>query len=170
MTNLPIKKYFILGVLSVRLCIFADVKEVKPNNLIREQYSYKEVCTQMGIKDALLISKVSKKKIDCMGKIYSISDFCYSKFSESRDYIFSEFDLVDKKVNCNFASQVQVSFECDNKYKEICKDPKKGCLALGKLFARNLESFKSSKSQTHPAILKCFFAKTENEKILKSLL
>ncbi len=150
--------------------VYADVLDVKLTNQVRESFDYKDVCASFGVKEPLLINKASRKKIDCMGKEFLISKFCAEKFKDSADYAYADFDLVSKKVNCNFASQVIVTFQCHVKYKELCKDNKKGCLGLGKLYARNLNYFKNYLQEIYPPILKCFFSKKENTSLLKPLL
>lgn len=159
----------ILGVLIVRLCVYADIDTFKTTGISKESFSFSKVCDSFGVKDAILITKESSRKIDCMGKSFFISDFCYNKFKSSKDYAYPEFDPVSKKVNCYFASTVHLGLRCTKKFKKLCSDSKVGCLGLQKLYARNLELINTSLLESYPPILKCYFSKKNNSDLPSSL-
>lgn len=157
----------LIGALLVRLFVYADIEDFKTSGLSKESFEFSKVCKFFGVKEAVLISKEGKRRIDCMGKSFFIADFCYDKYKSKKGYAYPEFDPVEKKVNCYFAETIQLSLTCKKKYSKVCEEPSKGCKGLGKLYARNLDLINSSLLESYPPILKCYYSKKQQIDIPK---
>ncbi|MAE58030.1 MAG: hypothetical protein CME69_04070 [Halobacteriovorax sp.] len=141
----------------MHLFSFANIESFKTTGLSKESFSFSDVCSHFKVKDPLLISRASKRKIDCMGRSFFISNFCAHKFKSSKNYSYAEFDAVEKKVNCMFATSVILELSCSGKFKKFCDLPNKACLDIKKIYASNLTLVRSYTLEKMPPILKCLY-------------
>ncbi len=121
-----------------------------------EEFSYKTVCEQMGVKNLELIEAKGATQIDCMGKVKTTMDFCLMKFPEDKTLTRAVSSDSEKKVKCEFSSSVMVSVSCDQTHAKLCLKPEEGCGELKKLYASELTMAHFSLLEKN---LNCYFAK-----------
>ncbi len=121
-----------------------------------EEFSYKDVCEQLGVKHLELIEAVGETQIDCMGKVKNTMDFCKLKFPNDKTLTRAITINSDKKVKCEFSSSVMVSVSCDKTHAKLCLKPEEGCAELKKLYASELTTAHFSSLEKN---LNCYFAK-----------
>ncbi|RZF22763.1 MULTISPECIES: hypothetical protein [Halobacteriovorax] len=136
---------------------FANVTSELVTGADRKLFSYTQVCEFFGVKDALLASKESSSKIDCMGKSFEISNFCEKKYTGNLNYTKARFDLVDGKIACHFSDTVILELVCKGKYSKFCKNTNESCNELKSEFAHSLDLSTSMILEIYPPRLKCFF-------------
>lgn len=132
-----------------------------------EIYSLKEACTLLGHTDLLLVDKKDRSHLDCMGTYEKVSKFCEKKFPLDKTLTRGYIDDTSNQVICERGRNVVLKVACDKRDLPLCRNPRKGCEKLGKVFAIRHEVFRStlvkfSKGQA----LNCYFAVKENEKDL----
>lgn len=144
-------------ILLLTFSTFANITSELVTGADRKIFTYAQVCESFGVRDALLKTKVSSSKIDCMGKEFEISKFCESKFKSSTNYTKARFDIVDGQIVCHFSDTVILELVCENEYAKFCKNAKGSCEKLKPNFAHSLELSTSMILEIYPPRLKCFF-------------
>lgn len=141
----------------------AKVLSVQEEGLLFKRFPFKEVCEHFKIKDALIPSKATEKEIECMGRIFSIENFCYEKFSTDLKYTRARFNITNTEVNCHFATTSIVEIQCIDEHQVLCSKPDQSCKTIiKKSFASSHEFSKAMLLEIHPPVLKCFYNTTEN--------
>lgn len=148
----------LLFVVNLRAAI---IKHEVPRAQYRE-FEYAEVCELMGTKDAILISPKSLREIECFNKRYQLIDFCLKKLPEEKKITRGYINSAGKKVICEMADNVSLNLSCDQRDIKFCRDPKKGCEALRKIYAIQLETAHFSMLEKK---LNCHFSKRIGESL-----
>lgn len=137
-----------------------DIAVIKDN-----YFSLNEVCQTMIKINAPLVEAVSLTKIECMGKLVDAIEFCDKKFSNSPE--LARALAKDKKLNCQMANRVSVSYLC-KKGDEYCKDKEIGCQKLKSRLARNLRISQSSLvAVENGKKLSCYYDSESLERLYK---
>jgi len=125
-----------------------------------DEFEYKEFCSEMGVKEALLITPKSEQEVECLNKTFKVTEFCEKKFLLDKTLTRGFVDKVKKKIICERSESVMLSVACDKKDLTYCFAPKKGCLELKKLYAHRLEWAHYSMLERN---INCYFAKPIGE-------
>lgn len=124
------------------------------------EYPFREVCEKMGSKNFELIDVKSETEIDCMGKVYSASDFCESKFPNDKSLTRGLIDAKKKVVKCEHSDSVILSVSCEKEDAKYCLDPEQGCKDLRKIYAVKLDIAHYALAEKKSANnINCYFAK-----------
>ena len=126
------------------------------------EYTYQEVCSEMGVKDSILISPQSLTSIECLNKKFNLTDFCLKKFPMDKSLTRGFFDRDKKKVICEKSDSVMISVSCDERDLKYCFKPKEGCNELRKIYANRLEIAHFSMLEKN---LNCYFSKSVGESL-----
>jgi hypothetical protein len=129
------------------------------------EYTYKEVCEEMGSKDSVLITFKSQTEIECLNKIYPLIDFCLKKFPMDKTLTRGFVDREKKKVICEMSESVMLSVSCDARDLKYCFIPKKGCEELKRIYANRLETAHYSMLEKN---LNCYFTKSIGESLYEN--
>lgn len=125
-------KWIFLVILS--LPVFGKVLKYDITGYKRAYYSYKEVCTKLGLKELLLVDYVDALHLDCMGTKISVKDFCLQE-NKGHNLLRGYVNPRLKEVTCQYGSGAFVSIACDKRDKYLCAKPKEGCERLNKTYA-----------------------------------
>jgi hypothetical protein len=103
-------------------------------------HDFSEVCTYFHPQGSSLIDIVSTAYLDCMGRKIAVADFCDEKYRRDPQYIRAYVDSDLKKVVCQKANRVILSYRCEaNNRSKLCLDAKDACQALKSMLAKNLD-------------------------------
>lgn len=129
-----------------------------------EIFTMKEACLFLGHTDLLLADKKDRTSLDCMGTYEKVSHFCEKKFPKEKTLTRGYIEPVSNQVICERGQNVILKVACDKRDLPLCKNPKKGCEKLRKIFAIRLEPFRSTlvKYLTGRA-LSCYYSVKEND-------
>lgn len=127
-----------------------------------KEFEYAEVCEAMGSKNAILITPKSLTEIECLNKIFKLTDFCLKKFPMEKTLTRGYVDKAKKKVVCEMSESVMLSITCDKRDLKYCFNPKQGCEELRKIYANRLEVAHFSMLTQN---LNCYFAKSIGESL-----
>ncbi|MFT6068409.1 MAG: hypothetical protein ACJAT2_000176 [Bacteriovoracaceae bacterium] len=129
-----------------------------------EIYTMKEACQLLGHTDLLLVDKKDRSTLDCMGKYEKVTSFCEKKFPKDPTLTRGYIDHTSNQVICERGKNVVLKVACDKRDLPYCKNPKKGCEKLGKIFATRLEVFRSTLVKfSKGRALNCFYSVKEDE-------
>ena len=131
----------------------------------RSLHSYQDICKGLGIKHVLLVEVKDTLRLDCMGKILHIFDFCRKQPKKGnflRGYI-------NKKLHegvCEYGKATHLSLACDKKDNKFCIDPKAGCEKLRRYYSSELQlDHHSLIEKDVDNILNCYYSKEEEIKV-----
>lgn len=146
------------GLSKVRRLDYATVKQ--------EKATLETVCKTMTKKEIPLASSSDVVNADCMGELFSITDFCKKKFKDKKYLVRGFVDPDSKDAYCLFSSNAILKWECPTYKAFNCKvQAKVECQNLGSLYAATLPVFKAYYSEEGPdKMLNCVFngAKVKN--------
>ncbi|MBI2519366.1 MAG: hypothetical protein HYV97_03070 [Bdellovibrio sp.] len=138
---------------------------IKPRQFF---YSFQESCKSQRLRDVPLITAHSLFQIDCMGKLVDAQTVCLKKGEEleERPKLLRAFVRTDKKdVVCEYGEGAQLNLICEAGYLDLCKDPKKSCLALKAKYSAEVPLWKSTVSEKNAkggaSELNCYFSVNE---------
>lgn len=132
-----------------------------------EIYSIKEACIALGHTDLLMVDKKDRSHLDCMGTYEKVTSFCEKKFPKDNSLTRGYIDDTSNQVICERGQNVVLKVACDKRDVPLCRNPKKGCEKLGKIFAVRLELFRSTLVKfLKGKALNCYYSVKENEKEL----
>lgn len=121
----------------------------------------------MGVNHALIIEVRNPLRIDCMGTVISMKDFCLKKLKEengSRPFLRGYLNSKLGEGVCEYGTGAMVSIGCDKRDKVYCKDPLEGCEKLNKIYANGLLiDHHSFIEKDVDNVLNCYYAKPLNE-------
>ena len=117
--------------------LLGKIRKLEIQGGSRLEYSYQDVCHSFGYRDNILVDRVSYTKLDCMGKIASVGQFCQSKHGHSPLYLRGHLPKQGKAI-CEKGLAVTLEYDCPSSQKGICKSAKNSCSWLGRSFAANL--------------------------------
>lgn len=127
-----------------------------------KEFEYAEVCQTLGAKNLELISAKSVHEIECLNKSYFITEFCHKKIPLVKNLTRGFLDIKNKKAVCEMSDSVMVSISCDKRDLRYCLEPKKGCEALRKIYANQLELAHFSMLEKN---INCYFAEPIGESL-----
>ena len=127
-----------------------------------QEFSLRDACAALGVKNLELTEAKSMTEIECMGKVYQAIDFCLNKFPMDKTLTRAIVDGKKKMVTCEMSESVMVSISCDKRDLKYCFDPKKGCEELRKIYANRLETAHYSMLEKN---INCYFAKSIGESL-----
>jgi hypothetical protein len=135
--------------------------------------TWKEACRLLSAADALVISSVGKRKIDCFGKAVKAQVFCL-KTKKGTPFLRAIVDSRNKKINCFWGKGVKLSINCTGRFKKLCEFHKSKCHDLRPLYAKELDVYHSSitsYSQESSKRINCYFysSKTIDEDVVSIL-
>ncbi len=98
----------------------------------------------MGFRERPLTEMASGGKLDCMGDLVSIDQFCLKSYKASPSYMRG-FEK-NGKVICELGDRVIAKYTCDGSMtaKDFCYDSARGCKKIGKSLVRNLQIYHQS--------------------------
>lgn len=153
-------------------CLFlstpVSAKIIKDDVFVKSEktYSFEQVCRALVKRESPLIEARSVGKLDCMGTIVNVSDFCQKEFE--RDPSYARAMVKDGKVKCQMATRVIMGYQCASSGDGLCDDKDIGCYKLREKFASNLFlSHASSSREGKGRKLNCYFSAQKNEDVLK---
>ena len=132
------------------------------SSIQNHDFTFREMCETMGSKNLEMISANSLSEIDCMGKTFKSIDFCLKKLPLDKGLTRGIVDEKNKKIICETSTSVMLSISCDERDIKYCRDPKKGCEELKKIFAHSLELVHSSILEKK---INCYFSKHTEESL-----
>lgn len=154
---------FILNLLMIKAS-YAGLIQFDVVGSDKKIFSPREVCEKLSAKESVLSNIISMTKIDCMGKIFEVDQFCDEKFKKSEKYLRAYTDKENKTVICESASKVILKYECESKDDSNCLDSEIGCFEFKKKLVKNLKVIHHSiiDSQKDPKsiskkTLNCYF-------------
>jgi len=124
-------------------------------------YSFREVCKTMTKRESPLIQAKSITKLDCMGSIVNVGDYCFKQQAEDPYYIRGLVDNKKNQVICKSARSVIVKYTCSaTSSKRYCEDKEVGCYRLQQKLARRLKTIHASliNINDNNKELNCYFA------------
>jgi hypothetical protein len=151
-----------LSFLIFSFSISAAVLKHEVSNPNLKEFSYAEVCLEMGAKNLELISVKDLTEIECLNHTYSLIDFCLKKFPMNKALTRGYADLEKKKIFCEMSESVMLSISCDKRDLKFCFVPKKGCEELKRIYANRLEVAHYSMLEKN---LNCYFSKSIGESL-----
>ncbi len=133
-------------------------------------YTFKDVCLEIGVKDSLLLEAVDNHRLDCMGQIVKVGPFCQRKMAKNKFFTRGYINRKMGEVICEAGAQVRLKIECDERDGKYCHSPKSGCDRLKSLFAsrHDLNHF-SVDSFDKKKVLNCHFSAQDEGKIPTAL-
>ena len=102
------------------------------------KYSYRKVCESFGYRNNVLVDRISAGKLDCMGKVVAVGEFCRKHHGQSPLYTRG-YAHRGAGVICEKGVEVVLEYECAPKKPGFCREAKNSCRWLGQLFARSLQ-------------------------------
>lgn len=130
-------------------------------------FTFEKVCKDLLQRESPLIDAASIGKLDCMGKTVEVIDFCKKEFPEEPGLARGLVDLESKKVKCQIASRVIMSYQCAGG-DGLCADKDIGCYLLKERFAANLKISHASILQGKDSSkLNCYFSSSKGDEVLK---
>lgn len=132
-----------------------------------EAFSFKSVCRFLLNRESPLIEAKSVSKLDCMGEVIDVADFCARKFARDPEYARALVAKEESKVVCKKARRVIMSYRCQAG-DGLCRDKDIGCYKLQERFASNLRVSHSSVLEEGAAKrLNCYFSSLKRGEVLK---
>lgn len=140
--------FYSIATLEAGNSIFIDIINKKI-----ETYNGIEVCNKYHAKDVALL-EVKETIVDCMSKEFDINLFC-KKMVKTNNFVRGYGIKKSKKIICISGSDVNLKINCRMRNK-FCKDIKKECRLLNKLYAYDLSLIRSFSNNN---FLNCTFSK-----------
>lgn len=166
-------KIFLINRARFITCLFflsfsAHAKIIKDEVTVIEEklFSYREVCKKLTKRDSPLMSYHSISKLDCMGDIINVGDFCDKQTQEDPYYVRAIINKKSQKVVCKSATRVRIKYECESKSDKFCEDKEIGCYLFQEKLAKRLKTAHSSLiSSGKKRILNCHFTPKSEPKV-----
>jgi hypothetical protein len=120
----------------------------------KKVFTLAQVCDFYQRENLPFIESIGKHRVDCMGKTFSVLDFCHQKLKGES---FARGLIQGKEVHCFSAQAVVLKYHCTGK-STLCERPQKSCGELQKLLARELVPYRMFQQQENQKnILNCYF-------------
>lgn len=156
-------KYFILLLFLLSTSAFSKAVEVKTKKPSVKFHSLKEVCSAFDIHHVLLATPVGATRVDCMGKVVSVSKFCKKKYPDNKRLLRGVINF-EEKATCHFAESTIVTLDC-SAFPRFCKKASTGCKSLKSVYAINHVVIYSSLIEepifNENKKLRCYYAFTD---------
>lgn len=125
----------------------------------------------MGLKHNLVVTPKPPATMDCMGREVLISDFCQKITREKVGLLRGKVDPFSKKVVCEYAQSLSLSFRCSPGRQEYCASASKGCAKLKSVFAIDLQVDHSSiLPDGADQRLNCYFSHSKKSQAVQKIL
>ena len=104
-------------------------------------YTAKEMCLKLSPGNELISDFPDLKTLDCMGKIFELSQACEKmERIEGTSFLRGFFDVEKNKAGCQYGRNATLVVSCDKRDRErYCGHEKEGCGKLKDIFARGLD-------------------------------
>lgn len=124
-------------------------------------FGFKETCQKFNM-EPLLVSAPDSHSLDCTGQKLEAVSFCEKAFKNKRiPFLRAIVDPKTKQVHCHGGTEAVLSIYCQGKFKNFCTDKNKSCMALRKVFTKELELSFSGVVEDNEPILNCYFSQKE---------
>ncbi|MCR9205990.1 MAG: hypothetical protein NXH75_15510, partial [Halobacteriovoraceae bacterium] len=142
----------------------AEVLNFKITGYKRSLHKYSEICKAMGVRHTLLVDVRDTVRLDCMGTVVHMKDFCKSQPRKGkllRGYLNTKL----QEGVCEFGTAAMVSIACDKRDKKYCAKPEMGCGWLQKVYSHELTlDYHSFIEKDVDNVLNCYYSKPIEEK------
>lgn len=142
----------------------AEVLNFKVTGYKRSLHKYTDICKAMGIEHTLLIDVKDPIRLDCMGTIVHMKDFCKTQPRKGkllRGYLNQKL----QEGVCEFGTAALVSIGCDKRDKKYCENPNQGCNKLQKIYSQELTlDYHSFIEKDVDDVLNCYYSLPVEEK------
>lgn len=143
----------------MRLFVFLISFAVESYQILGEKntsYSFKDVCTKMGVKNILMVDKIDDQHLDCMGKSVFVNDFCATLGSG-----VIKGEIISDKVKCTRGDNLFLSVACNDLAKDC--QAHQLCLSLKKQYAVNLDLNYAAVTEddAKEKLLNCYYVRSQ---------